>query len=306
MFLLVGIVFAQPPLYHEFYGNVKCDNGDSIADGTSLLIKLDDSDYSNILVVNGGYHIIIQGDLNNIDDAVEFYIEEELVGSSIFESFGFSNLDLVSECVGTYCGDGDCNGGETCSSCVADCGVCQDDDDDGDGGGGSSDSECEDGVDNDNDGLIDYPLDPGCVNSNDDNETNINNVFGGSCSNECIAGAFSCLTNISYKECGHYDNDNCLEWSNSFNCDDGYVCDEEQKGCILENLNGEGGQFPFDNFLSQIFREGIIPYAIIVGIIIFLIVGIWLIIMNRHRIPFHKVTFLKKEDDSRFYKLNKK
>lgn len=31
--------------------------------------------------------------------------------------------------------------------------------------------QCSDGTDNDNDGLIDYPNDPGCTDSNDDNET---------------------------------------------------------------------------------------------------------------------------------------
>ena len=298
MFLLVGIVFAQPPLYHEFYGDVKCDNDDPIGDGTILLVKLDSSDYSSIVVVSGGYHIIIQGDINSVGDEIGFYIGDELIGSSIFESFGLTNLDLISECVNAYCGDGECNGGETCSSCVADCGACLDPPN----GGGTSYKECEDDLDNDNDGLIDYPLDPGCLNANDNNETDVSNVLGGNCSNDCAAGDFSCLTNISYRECGHYDNDNCLEWSSNINCEEGYICSDEDAGCVI--VDGDNGEpeFPF----GKLFIEGIIPYAVGVGVLIVIAVSIWLIIRNRHNIPFNKMTFLKKDDDTRFYKLKKK
>lgn len=42
----------------------------------------------------------------------------------------------------------------------------------GGGGGGDPDNACEDGDDNDNDGLTDYPDDSGCTSANDDNETN--------------------------------------------------------------------------------------------------------------------------------------
>lgn len=37
-------------------------------------------------------------------------------------------------------------------------------------GGGAGPSECSDGLDNDTDGLIDFPQDPGCLNSNDNDE----------------------------------------------------------------------------------------------------------------------------------------
>jgi len=40
----------------------------------------------------------------------------------------------------------------------------------GGGGGGSSTSDCEDGNDNDSDGLIDYPNDPGCSSGSDNSE----------------------------------------------------------------------------------------------------------------------------------------
>ena len=35
--------------------------------------------------------------------------------------------------------------------------------------------QCNDGIDNDNDGKVDFPADPGCNNANDDNETDNNN-----------------------------------------------------------------------------------------------------------------------------------
>lgn len=39
--------------------------------------------------------------------------------------------------------------------------------------GGLDTHECSDGVDNDDDGKIDYPADPGCVNADDDDETDL-------------------------------------------------------------------------------------------------------------------------------------
>ncbi len=42
----------------------------------------------------------------------------------------------------------------------------------GGGGGGSSTNECNDDDDNDGDGLFDYPYDPGCTSTSDDDEYN--------------------------------------------------------------------------------------------------------------------------------------
>ena len=48
-------------------------------------------------------------------------------GTLVFNVTGFSNYSSAE----AYCGDGSCNGGESCSSCAADCGICE-----SSGGGG--------------------------------------------------------------------------------------------------------------------------------------------------------------------------
>jgi len=54
-------------------------------------------------------------------------------GNLVFSVTGFSSYS-ASE--GIYCGDGSCNGGETCSSCIADCGSCPTGGSNRGGGGG--------------------------------------------------------------------------------------------------------------------------------------------------------------------------
>src|SRR3989338_6214119 len=45
-------------------------------------------------------------------------------------------------------------------------------------------SECSDGIDNDNDGLVDYTLDSGCVNANDASEEDIALANASACSDD--------------------------------------------------------------------------------------------------------------------------
>ncbi|MCK5641356.1 MAG: hypothetical protein KAJ19_11180, partial [Gammaproteobacteria bacterium] len=51
---------------------------------------------------------------------------------------------------------------------------------------GSTSPECSDGDDNDGDGQIDYPTDAGCINANDDDESN--------CGDTACEGGETCLT----------------------------------------------------------------------------------------------------------------
>ncbi len=74
------------------------------------------------------------------------------------------------DCTTEFCGDGSCNNGESCSTCSNDCGSCGSGG--GGGGGGSSVKVCNDKKDNDKDGLIDFPADPGCINKYDADERN--------------------------------------------------------------------------------------------------------------------------------------
>jgi len=67
--------------------------------------------------------------------------------------------------------------------------------------------QCKDGIDNDGDGLIDYPKDPGCASLEDRDEYNTP-----VCSDECSpAGKKQCFENYVIT-CGNFDSDSCLEW----------------------------------------------------------------------------------------------
>ncbi|MEM2955959.1 MAG: hypothetical protein QW041_00010 [Candidatus Pacearchaeota archaeon] len=51
------------------------------------------------------------------------------------------------------------------------------------------------------------------------------------CSDACSSGAKECLTDKSYRECGNYDLDRCLEWSKEIFCEAGKICKDGE--CIL-------------------------------------------------------------------------
>ena len=219
LILLIGVigVLAQPPNFHEFYGNVYCENNDEVNENTLINVTVNSSgtikSYETLVNENHFYHIIVEG---FDDDEIQFYIENELLDNTTFESFNSTELDLTTQ-------DNDL--------CYVD-----------DGGGsplimknggspvimknGGTHSECDDGIDNDGDGLIDYPLDPGCDDSDDDNETDPYIPPSPGCDNDCSAGSLECLTDTNYKRCGHYDEDFCSEWSDSISCEEGYICEE--------------------------------------------------------------------------------
>jgi hypothetical protein len=76
-----------------------------------------------------------------------------------------SFLESCSSCpadcgaCGPFCGDATCDATEDCATCPADCGTCP------------PPAACGDGIDNDSDGLTDFPDDPGCATATDTDET---------------------------------------------------------------------------------------------------------------------------------------
>jgi hypothetical protein len=85
---------------------------------------------------------------------------------------------------GTFCGDGNCDAGETCSNCQTDCGVCA--------------VECNDGIDNDGDENTDYPADSGCSSSSDSDESNCGDgaCEGGESCSSCSSDCGDCQTTV--------------------------------------------------------------------------------------------------------------
>ncbi len=130
--------------------------------------------------------------------------------------------------------------------------------------GGSIIYDCDDGIDNDEDGLIDFPLDPGCSDENDNSE--VDPVIPGviSCEDECNPGDLVCSDDVVYKRCGYYDSDNCLDWSEDLGCDEGYVCQDDE-GCLLIDEPGEIGVKGF-NYCS-------ITWILLLAIIVLYIVN---------------------------------
>ena len=70
----------------------------------------------------------------------------------------------------------------------------------GGGGGGSGyKDQCNDKKDNDNDGLVDYPNDPGCIGYNDNDETDLG------CIENWICEPWSdCVNGVQTRECADW------------------------------------------------------------------------------------------------------
>ncbi|MFH0739494.1 MAG: hypothetical protein V1819_00180, partial [bacterium] len=58
------------------------------------------------------------------------------------------------------------------------------------------------------------------------------------CTPQCtIMSAWQCPTTNTYKICGDFNNDSCLEWSSSYTCDTGSTCSATSKQCVAKNDN---------------------------------------------------------------------
>ncbi len=104
---------------------------------------------------------------------------------------------------GEQCDDGNKASGDGCSSiCTNEDIGGEDDDGDTGGPGGIAGiiSQCNDDRDNDGDGKVDYPADPGCTNSGDNSELDVYSPNTTCIENwNCIEGA--CIDGIKRREC---------------------------------------------------------------------------------------------------------
>ncbi len=74
----------------------------------------------------------------------------------------------------------------------------------------------------------DYDNDPctewGPITPCNQGETCSNGECAATCQNECTQGARRCDGTQGYQDCGNFDGDPCLEWSDTIPCDAGQVC----------------------------------------------------------------------------------
>lgn len=98
---------------------------------------------------------------------------------------------------------------------------------------------CSDGKDNDEDGLIDYPKDPGCSSANDNNEDNSPVPISGECNpdsarpedNPCLSQGKCCIQSQNRFVCGSCDNTGNSCPPSGVNSD-GTLCSAEPDECI--------------------------------------------------------------------------
>lgn len=141
IFLLsLSIVYAQPMPPHQYYGDVTV-NGQPAADNLLITAKVDGDDVASTVTKDGryGYDPIFYIPNTGITgETVKFYVQNIDTGESVIYATvntAVTELDLSVEGNLQFCGDGTCNGAETCSSCPSDCGQCSTGTT---GGGGSS------------------------------------------------------------------------------------------------------------------------------------------------------------------------
>ena len=255
---------TQPPRFQEFYGTAKCLDGNNINDGKVIITQVTNGTgviETQTDVSSGGYHVLINGFPfieASSQDNVSFYLDGEVLASDIeFEFLALTELNLVStNNTNCYVAPSNPPGGDPPAE---------------------DDAECEDGIDNDGDGCIDYPMDPGCVSSSDDDEGDVACTAGNYCSNECDVGEKECINNESYHYCRNFDPDPCLEWSSSISCDEGFICQAAE--CIRQEsddvvVGGEVRTSLFESVISWVDDQNdrlvwMVPTFFIVIILLF-------------------------------------
>jgi len=116
-------------------------------------------------------------------------------------------------------------------------------------------TECSDGEDNDNDTFIDFPLDPGCDNYTDDNETDNFTCYtdldcGSPFTDNYCDGSDDYVTNVTTPTCMHPGNANsyCFNFSNVTTDNCSYICDDLE-GCDYTECS-DGGDNDSDTFID--------------------------------------------------------
>lgn len=107
----------------------------------------------------------------------------------------------------------------------------------GGGGGGSSYStkeECRDGIDNDNDGFIDFPDDLGCESNYDDSEYDLSEE---KCNEDWTCSSWSeCIDGIQIRECADWNECGTKDWKPKLS-----------QECMQENIQEENKNISTNN-----------------------------------------------------------
>lgn len=129
---LCGVVMAAlPGVPHQFYGTVTTD-GNPVADGLMITAEIGGEEIAATVTLDGSYGLspdifyVQDPDNNRQGETITFYVSDKEAGSAVFTNGGSTelNLDASGLEAPAFCGDGTCNGGETCSTCPTDCGSC--------------------------------------------------------------------------------------------------------------------------------------------------------------------------------------
>lgn len=148
LLLVMPFVLAIPQLPHQIYGSISI-NGEDIPDGV-VISGLCDGDTYQTMTSGGNFgyapdaFFIEDPYGGRAGETIEIYVNNAKVEELDFTNGELSELIIELSELPAYCNDGICSGGETCSTCPGDCGVCppapSSDGGGGGGGGGSSSS----------------------------------------------------------------------------------------------------------------------------------------------------------------------
>ncbi len=123
-------VFAVPGIPNRFFGTILV-NGEPATDGVNVVAKISGVEVASTTSLNGTYGYapntfdVLDPNNNRAGKTIEFFVFDVKAGESVFANGEITELNFSVEVeVPPSCGDGICNGDESCSSCPQDCGNC--------------------------------------------------------------------------------------------------------------------------------------------------------------------------------------